>query len=192
MKFLSLGGNLGPVLDTFRWALQSLDAGGVQPVAISSAYRTEAVTWPGVISRLPPYWNAVCQVRTHLSCEAVLALCKALEHQAGRAVGPRWGSRPLDLDLLLWDQAVCATETLTLPHPRLHERLFVLRPLQELAPHAEVPTLRASVQALLDDFSDAWSGIMLRRATWSTPLAQKNAPQKGLKVASQVIAAQGN
>lgn len=192
MKFLALGGNLGPVLQTFDWALQSLDAAGVQVVAVSGAYRTEAMTWPGRVSSLPPYWNAVCQVVTDLPCEAVLRRCQALERAAGRVSGPRWGSRPLDLDVLLWGDAVHDHPDLHVPHPRLHERLFVLRPLHELAPELVVPTLNTSVRALLAGFVDAWSGIMLRRAVWTPASGEKNAPPEGLRVGSQVIAAQGN
>ena len=192
MKFLALGGNLGPVLDTFGWALQRLDANGVHPAARSGAYRTEAATWPGSVSVLPPYWNAVCQVQTALTSHAALELCKLLERQAGRVAGPQWGARPLDIDLLLWDEEVRATERLTLPHPRLHERLFVLRPLHELAPNLVIPTLRMSVRTLLDGFADGWSGIMLRRAAWPPTLEQKNTLDSGLKVVSQVIAPQDN
>lgn len=193
MKYLALGGNLGAVLATFRWALDALTEAGVRPVAVSGAYRTLAQVPPdAAASWAPPYWNAVCQVETQLSCEAVLGVCKALEVAAGRVAGPRWAARPLDLDVLLWGHQVYDTAKLSVPHPCLHERLFVLRPLHELAPHAWVPTRHCSVQALLQGFADGWAGILLRRSFWTKPSAQKNGVATRGTQAPQVAAAQGH
>ena len=118
-------------------------------VKVSPVYESEAHTLaPG--EQQPPYLNAVVQVRTHRTPEALLDVCRDLERAAGRRRRRRWAPRRLDLDLLLVDEVTCATDRLTLPHPRLAERRFVLQPLHDLAPDLHVPPpFDASVDDLL-------------------------------------------
>lgn len=141
---LALGGNLGPVADTLGTAVRRLEA-ALGPLRVSPLYRTAAVS----SIPQPDYLNAAAVGRTTLPPDAVLALAKALEHAAGRRPGPRWSPRPLDIDLLLWDGLVCDLPELTLPHPRLRERRFVLEPLADLVPELAVPPEGLTVAELL-------------------------------------------
>ena len=126
---VGLGGNLGAPRDAFEQALQGLAAvGRVQ--ARSGLYRSRAVGPPQ-----PDYLNAAALLDTSCDLRSLLALCHELEAAAGRdrKREPRWGPRPLDLDLLIADGVVCRGPRLTLPHPRLLERAFALVPAAEVA-----------------------------------------------------------
>lgn len=96
----------------------------------------------------PEYVNAVAAIATALAPTELLAELQAIEARHGRVRGPRWGPRTLDLDLLLYDDAVIATPELTVPHPRIAERAFVLVPLAEIAPGLEVPGAGAVAKLL--------------------------------------------
>ncbi len=108
-------------------------------------YRTPAVS---PIAQ-PDYLNSVLVARSPLDAESLLALCQAIERAAGRLRGERWGARPLDLDLLWWGDRVSVRPELTLPHPRLAERRFVLQPLADLIPDEPVPPEGRTVRELL-------------------------------------------
>ena len=128
--YVGLGANLGDALGTLREAVARLRAVPSTGLAgVSSLYRTAPIDSSG-----PDYLNAVAAVDTALSPEALLAALQAIELDHGRERPYRNAPRTLDLDLLLHGAAVRATPSLTLPHPRLHQRAFVLRPLLELAP----------------------------------------------------------
>ncbi len=132
---IGLGANLGDARSTLTWALQQLAAHpAVQLQRVSSLYRTRPVDAGG-----PDYLNAVALLTTSLDPQALLGLLQALEQQAGRERPYRNAPRTLDLDLLLYGQRTLNTAQLTLPHPRMHERRFVLEPLAEIAPNLEVP-----------------------------------------------------
>jgi 2-amino-4-hydroxy-6-hydroxymethyldihydropteridine diphosphokinase len=105
--------------------------------SVSSLYETEPV---GEILDQPDFLNAVARVRTSLEPEALLDVCKAIEVEHGRAFGgPRHGPRPIDLDLLLLGDIEMQTGRLTLPHPEVTSRMFVLVPLLELDPELSLP-----------------------------------------------------
>jgi 2-amino-4-hydroxy-6-hydroxymethyldihydropteridine diphosphokinase len=109
----------------------------VQVEAVSSLYETEPV---GEIPDQPDFLNAVVRIRTSLEPEELLDVCKAIEAEHGRASGgPRHGPRPIDIDLLLLDDLELRTERLTLPHPEVTSRRFVLAPLLELDPELCLP-----------------------------------------------------
>lgn len=136
--WISLGSNQGPGAEVFRSALRALSrSGDVMPDAVSSLYRTP----PWGDTRQPDFLNAVARLRITCSPEAMLASLLATERNHGRRRSSerRWGPRTLDLDLLLVDDRVMEAPGLTLPHPRLHERAFVLVPLAELDPDREIP-----------------------------------------------------
>jgi len=124
--FLSLGSNLGDRRRRLRGAVDSLP--GV--VRVSPVYETEPVGGPPQ----PDYLNLVVEVETDLSPRALLGLCHRLESAAGRMPGERWGPRPLDVDVLLVDDLVVDEPDLTIPHPRMQERRFVMAPLADIAP----------------------------------------------------------
>jgi len=139
--FIALGGNIGDVRSTFERAIALLcDGTLVRLTARSSDYRTP----PWGITDQPPFVNAVIAVATSLSPHALLAHAQACERALGRDRGqtPRWGPRTVDLDLLAYDDLVIDDATLTLPHPRLFERAFVLVPLAEIAPDRVIAGIR--------------------------------------------------
>lgn len=142
---LALGGNLGPVAQTLRRALRHLES-ALGPLRIAPLYRTAAVS----PTPQPDYLNTAALGSTALPPDAVLALAKALELAAGRRSGPRLGPRPLDIDLLLWGDLVLPYPELTLPHPRLRDRRFVLEPLAAIAPDLALPPDGRTVRELLE------------------------------------------
>jgi len=130
---LGLGGNVGDVRVTFDEAVRRFaDGVDVKLVARSSDYRTPA--W-GVTDQ-PPFVNCAIAVETALSPRALLDRALAIERALGRdrAREQRWGPRPIDIDLLSYDEVTINEPDLTLPHPRLFERAFVLVPLAEIGP----------------------------------------------------------
>lgn len=145
--YLGLGANLG---DPAAQLLAAVAALGRLPqtrlVARSPLYRSAAIG-PGP---QPDYCNAACAIDTELAPEDLLAHTQALETAAGRVRDPRlrWTARPLDIDLLLYGDRAVASPALTLPHPRMHDRPFVLAPLRDIAPALCLPDGRA-VRALL-------------------------------------------
>jgi 2-amino-4-hydroxy-6-hydroxymethyldihydropteridine diphosphokinase len=144
---LALGGNAGPtaaVESTLRRALRDLEA-ALGPLQVAPFYRAAAVS----PVPQPDFLNTAVLARTALPPDAILAVAKALEHAAGRRLGVRFGPRPLDIDLLLYGDAEISTPELTLPHPRLRERRFMLEPLAALAPDLRVPPDGATVRELL-------------------------------------------
>lgn len=134
---IGLGSNLGNSLVTLQTAVQQLAAqSGIKLVGQSHWYQTPPIGPPQ-----PDYLNGCVLLQTNASPEQILALLLETEQRFGRVRRERWGPRTLDLDLLLYEQVVMQTPTLTLPHPRLHERAFVLVPLAELLPHWVHPCL---------------------------------------------------
>ena len=128
--FVALGANLGDAERALREALSTLNATtGVRVVRASSLYRTAPIDSSG-----PDYLNAVAEVVTTLSAPALLDVLQAIESGAGRERPYRNAPRTLDLDLLMYGEARIDSVRLTVPHPRMHERAFVLVPLAEIAP----------------------------------------------------------
>ena len=133
--YVALGANLNNPRAAIESAVAALAAlTTTLAVRTSSLYRSESVGAAG-----PDYLNAVAELRTVLSPFELLAALQQIEDAHGRTRSYRNAPRTLDLDLLLYGELVLATPTLTVPHPRLHERAFVLAPLAELAPQVVVP-----------------------------------------------------
>jgi len=144
--YIGLGSNLGDREATIRAAVGALaEEDGVELVAVSSLQETDPV---GLLDQ-PPFVNGVAVVDTSLPAAELLGRLLAIEARFGRdrAAVPAGGPRTLDLDLLLYGSAEIRDETLQIPHPRLHERAFVLDPLTEVAPGLEVPG-RGTVEVL--------------------------------------------
>jgi GTP cyclohydrolase-4 len=142
--FLALGANLGDREGNLLQAIQN-----IRTLAfvhnISSFYETKPVGYLGQ----PDFLNMVCQIDTELSPLELLHLLKQIEHQMGRQTSFRNAPRPIDIDILLYDDLVYETSELTIPHPRMADRAFVLLPLAEIAPHTIHPVLKLSISELL-------------------------------------------
>jgi 2-amino-4-hydroxy-6-hydroxymethyldihydropteridine diphosphokinase len=139
--FIALGGNVGDVRATFDQAVAILcDSSDVRLLARSSDYRTP----PWGVTDQPPFINAVIAVSTTLSPHALLSGAQACERALGRdrAQERHWGPRTIDLDILAYDDLIQSDATLTLPHPHLFERAFVLVPLAEIASDRVIAGIR--------------------------------------------------
>jgi len=142
--YIALGSNLGERAALLRGALAALRcAGDVRVVAESAVYETSPVGGPAQ----PDYLNMVVAVETSLGPKALLERCLAVEAEHGRVRRERWGARTLDLDLLSYGAETRQTEQLTLPHPRMAERAFVLVPLAEVAPELKIGDTTAGALA---------------------------------------------
>ena len=164
--YIAIGANFAPkfrgVADALRWGVASLRAEGLSVVSTSGLYATAPV---GGAGRQPAYMNAVVAVRTDLAPGQLLRLLKRIEQQSGRRRRGLNAPRPLDLDVIDYggrrlglpagDRAGRRAQRrnprawITLPHPEMHRRRFVLEPLVEIAPHWHHPVLRMSVRQLL-------------------------------------------
>ena len=129
--YLSLGSNVGDRVAHVRQAIELLDrTPGVSVARVAGTYETEPV---GVRDQAW-FLNTVAEVSTELSPHELLEAVKAVERAVGRTPTYRWGPREIDVDILLYDDLRLADDRLTVPHPRMAERLFVLLPLRELRP----------------------------------------------------------
>jgi len=154
---LALGSNLGDRLANLQAAVDALAAGpGLDQVAVSPVYETAPVGGPPQ----PDYLNAVLVAMTSLPPRAVLDRGRAAETALGRVRGPRWGPRTLDVDVIAYGNEVSSDPELTLPHPRAHERAFVLAPWHDVDPGAVIPG-RGPVAGLLAALPA--DGVRLRR-----------------------------
>jgi len=156
--YLGLGANAGPRLLNLRLALRRLQAGG-RVEAVSSLYESEPLGGP---AGQPPFLNAACLLSTALSPRELLAFLKEVERELGRWEGPRWGPRPIDLDILLYDQAVVREPDLEIPHPRLLERPFALLPLAEIGPRVRHPLSGKTMAQLAREMGGAGLRLVLR------------------------------
>ena len=129
--YLALGSNLGERLEQLRAALQMLDAAsGVSVLRASSVYQNRAIG----MGDADPFLNAVIEVSTSRSAEDLLDLCLLVENQLGRVRTGVWAPRTIDVDVLIYGEAKVESERLQLPHPRIVERDFVLKPLADIDP----------------------------------------------------------
>ncbi len=137
LAYIALGSNLEDPVAQVRAGIAALHAlPDTRVDRCSSLYRTAPI---GPIPQ-PDYINAVCRIATSLAAETLMQHLLDIETRRGRVrSGKKWGPRTLDLDLLMYDRLVIKTPGLVLPHPRLHERAFVLYPLAELDPELIIP-----------------------------------------------------
>ena len=146
--YLGLGANLGDRQANILQALQYIQTRAII-TAVSSFYETEPV---GYLEQ-PRFLNIVCAVETELPADELLRFLKWIEKRMGRTKSFRDAPRPIDIDILLYDDQVLQSAELTIPHPRMHERAFVLVPLAEIAPQARHPALQATVAELAERVS---------------------------------------
>lgn len=137
--YIGLGTNLGDRAGYLRTAVDALTARGLAPTAVSSVYESDPLVLEGSPPQ-PDYLNAVVEVRTDLGARGLLDQLKAIEDELGRQHRERWGPREIDLDLLLYGDETIDEEGLTVPHPGLTKRSFVLVPLLEIAPYLDLPS----------------------------------------------------
>ena len=145
--FIGIGSNEGDRLTHISNAIKVLAVShNLQVVQMAPIIETEPVGGPPQ----GPYLNTVVELNTVLAPHELLGALKAIEQRLGRTPGsPRWGPRPIDLDILLYEEVVLNEPALTIPHPRMHQRRFVLEPLAQLAPDMMHPILRLTVSELL-------------------------------------------
>ena len=147
--YLALGSNLGDRRATLDRALEALRANpAIRVTVVSTFVETAPVGGP---AGQGPYLNGAARIETDLAPADLLAELKRIEHALGRRPGPRWGPRPIDLDIILYGDLEMDTPDLVIPHPRFRDRRFVLAPLAEIAPEALDPVTQRTVAQLLAD-----------------------------------------
>ncbi len=153
--FIGAGANLGEPARQIRQAQDALrKSPGIKFLGASSLYRTQPVS----PVEQPPFINAVFSLEPEIGPRELLALLLEIEQNMGRGRIERWGPRVIDLDLLFFGEEIIKEQGLEVPHPRLHERRFVLAPLAEIAPGFVHPVIKKSVSELLAGLSagDFW------------------------------------
>ena len=149
--FIGLGSNLGDRKSTLRDALDSLDARpDVEVVRVSELRETKPVGGPPQGN----FVNGAAELRTTLEPEELVETLHEVEAEFGRTREVRWGPRTLDMDLLLYEDRHIDTPDLKVPHPRLHQRRFVLEPLWDLCPNRKHPVLKKTIRRLLAELDE--------------------------------------
>ncbi len=149
--YIGFGSNIDDRLNYITQALRLLlDADDVSLIQISSLYETEPVGY----EEQGWFLNGVIAVETDLPLHQLLALLKKIEREVGREHRGRWGPREIDLDLLIYDQCCTNTPDLTVPHPEMHQRSFVLVPFAEIAPDVLHPIFEQNIRTLLSNLND--------------------------------------
>lgn len=156
--YLSLGSNVGDRVVQIRRALEMLSRGGLEIRRVSSFYKTEPVDF-----RPQPWFvNCVAEVGTDLLPMRLLKALQSVERALGRRPGPSKGPRPIDIDILLYENVVVRSSALTIPHERMGERRFVLIPLRELAARTRHPVTQRTIEEMLHDTPDASRVVRLK------------------------------
>ena len=157
--YLCLGSNSGDRLKFIEQAVSFLNlAENIKIVRTTALYETE----PWGIKNQNWFLNMIVEIKTNLKAQDLLLKCLNIEKTLGRnrEKEQKWGERPIDIDIIFYDKEIINTEILTVPHPRMHERAFVLVPLLELIPDFIHPVLHKSVSELYDDLQEV-ENVML-------------------------------
>ena len=153
--YLCLGSNMGDRRENIDKALEYLSQ-KLRVTEKSSVYDTEPVGNP----EQPRFLNMVCQIKTMLKAADLLVLAKAIEQKLGRMPGRPNSPRPIDIDILFYGDEVTKTPELTIPHPRLVQRAFVLIPLAEIAPALIHPVNKKTINELLKELKKGVQGVL--------------------------------
>lgn len=145
--YLGLGSNIGNRKDNCLMAISLLEENGLKITKRSAMHETE----PWGVRDQPGFINMVVETKTDIVPRELLALIKKIEYDMGRRPAKKWGPRVIDIDILLYDDLIMREDDLSIPHPLMHERAFVLKPLSEVAPERMHPVLRKTVRQLLDN-----------------------------------------
>jgi 2-amino-4-hydroxy-6-hydroxymethyldihydropteridine diphosphokinase len=144
--FIALGANLGDREANLQRAMKLLgESNGVKVIRVSSFYDNPAVGGP---ESSPTFLNAAAEIETSLSPRELMDRLLEIERMMGRVRGEKWGPRIIDLDLLLYGDEIVAEKNLTVPHPLMHDRAFVLVPLAEIAAREVHPLLHVTIEEL--------------------------------------------
>lgn len=157
IAYIGIGSNVGDKKSNCRKAVELLTAAG-RVIGVSSLYLTEPVGY----KEQEDFINAVAAVETDLSPEDLLAICRSIEDGMGRKRAVQWGPRTIDLDILLYGDAVVDQPHLVIPHPLMAARKFVLAPLVEIAPEAVHPVLNKTAEQLLRELKNSQTVLKCR------------------------------
>ena len=143
--YIGIGSNLGDREENCIRAVELLEKRGIPVTKKSALHETK----PWGVKDQPLFLNMAIEIETALSPRELLKILKEIEKETGREPASRWGPRIIDLDILLFNASVVDEDHLRIPHPLMHERDFVLKPLSEIAPDAEHPVLHKSIRELM-------------------------------------------
>lgn len=146
--YVALGTNLGNLRQNLDEALNRLRGKGLEITQVSGYIDTD----PYGVTDQPRFLNAVCEVKTELAAQQLLEMLLATELEMGRVRLRHWGERIIDLDVIFYGDEIIKTDTLTVPHPDMQNRDFVLRPLAEIAPQKQHPVLHKTVAQLWQEY----------------------------------------
>ncbi|MBE0426732.1 MAG: 2-amino-4-hydroxy-6-hydroxymethyldihydropteridine diphosphokinase [Nitrospirae bacterium] len=146
--YIGIGSNLGNREENCFHAIELLEKKGIKIKKKSSLYETE----PWGIKQQPIFLNMAVEIETELEPDKLLRLLKDIEKKLGRKNTLKWGPRIIDLDILIFDDIILNKKDLKIPHPLMHKRGFVLKPLNEIAPKINHPLLNRSIAELVQQF----------------------------------------
>ncbi len=142
--YISSGSNLGDKKANILRAIDKIKRSNIEVLNVSSFYRTK----PYGYQNQDDFYNIVIKIKTTQSPQNLLKLCLEIEKEMGRTRTIKWGPRTIDLDLLFFDKKIINTDQLVIPHPDLHNREFVLKPLLEISPQLVHPIFKKTIQDL--------------------------------------------
>jgi 2-amino-4-hydroxy-6-hydroxymethyldihydropteridine diphosphokinase len=146
--FVAFGGNLGDPPITFRAAANTIEQDGHRILNCAPLYKSKALRGPEVHYEVPDYWNTVVKLDTTYDAPRLVAYLLAVEQRHGRVRSSKWASRCLDLDLLVMGSQTLDLPQVTLPHPELKKRIFVLQPLVDIEPDLMLPCATKALDCL--------------------------------------------